>query len=831
MKTFEELKTAVLQDDRQEIVRYFFDNYMEIVESLREFDQKQQIYIWDKVYYLKPVILQYADLFLAQKKLHKQPVVERIFEYYRNDTEVLNRFTDLYVYYICYWSTRCISSLRAGLKIDNLQGALLKELANAKPAEKSNVLTNLFAVCTKEEIAEIVENELKTAKGDYKNDLLFAKLKIDNAVPLDIEIPPMPAIPEQKKITPEMAQELVETAKIKVEKSHNKWIEKYPDIDLAECFLLFNNFQMTDKEREIVDKRNKYRDENHSFFTITGSGVYLLMKIVATLDPDLYLWINYCMRSCYDYDSEGVRKYELRTLEFLDRNNDFKKLPEFQDLRQIAQIVKEQAIIDFIDDHILYVGSSIRFDSKIEEPEKYWPFFAENYYVLDYAMDMFKGSMNTPMATTTVLNILDGFPSIPQRYIYPLLGLAIYENMFPAFNVLRKVPNLKEILINIKPLFNKKRQTIIDGYLDELDIEKYITPMRCFECTEAGANKFWNIRQNGTIYEVEYGTIGKDARESFKEYESMKKCKAEMEKIIAKKIKEGYVEVAPKEEPEEEKIQININQPILKADGTPYSCALPGRDEDDDYYILTDTKDIEFMKATILQLIKIVNKKSEDWFPNIGEMKNGEVTELKDNSKGYPHSFHTFVRKAYKHKELHPWLEALLEAIIEYNGKGDNFDLLQLDDEWLAGTHLAFILGQNPKNRMLFIRFMRSINKADNHTAFQEAYDEVKLPEKTDIHLHASYCATSTCCADFEPELSDFEEWPSKKQNMMLEFMREEVDYLQSELRYMNHTLERFLGTYFSFMFDGRDTKEIGRRFMAHNKFAKRITVDMLLED
>lgn len=827
MKTFEELKKASSQDDHQARTDYFINNYDEIIEGFAQLDDKQLVYIWDRIYWYRSVMLKYASFLNTQKRLFKQPVVEKILDYYADDSEVLNQLIDLYIFYICSWSTRCISSLRAGLKIDNLTEALIKELKKAKPTAKGDILNNLFAVMTKEEITKLVEEELKTASGEYKSDLLFTKLKIDNAIPLNIEIPHAPAIPEQRKITPEKTQELIEKLKKEDEDGYNKWLKN--GIDFADCFQLLNNFHLTDKEREIVAKRNKQDNEHNPFFTMVGGDLYDFREIITELEPELYLWINYSIRMTYCDQSDGKLKYTLRYLAFDD--NDFSTLPEFQDLRQIAGILKGQTIVDIIKDIPLYVASSIRFDNKIDQPEKYWPFFAENYHLLDYALDMFKGSLNAPMATTTLLHILDSFPTLPQRYIYPVLEIAINSTGegFKAFSILRKVPGLKQILTDIKPIFNNKKQALIDNYLDELNIEKYITPWRYFECKEGSANKFWNIRQNGTVYEVEYGAIGKAARENFKEYDSMKKCKAEIEKIIAKKIKEGYKEVEAKEKPEEEKVQIDINQPILKIDGTPYSCYLPERNEDDDYYILTDTKDAEYMKATIQQLIKTVNKKTDDWFPNIVETKKGKIESLKDNSNGYPHPFHTFTRIAYKKKELHPWLEALLEAIIEYNGKGDNFDLLQLDDEWLAGTHLAFILGQNPKNRMLFIRFMRSINKADNHTAYMDAYNEVKLPEKTDLHFHAAYCATSTCCADFEPDIYDFEQWPVKKQNMMLDFMREEVNYLQNELRYMSSTLENFLGTYFGYMFEEKDTNEIARKFMIHKQATGKITVDILL--
>ena len=62
------------------------------------------------------------------------------------------------------------------------------------------------------------------------------------------------------------------------------------------------------------------------------------------------------------------------------------------------------------------------------------------------------------------------------------------------------------------------------------------------------SDKFWNIEYEGEKQIVHYGKIGTAGREMTKKFASEEECQKESEKLIAQKMKKGYVEVSPNEE-------------------------------------------------------------------------------------------------------------------------------------------------------------------------------------------------------------------------------------------------------------------------------------------
>ena len=65
---------------------------------------------------------------------------------------------------------------------------------------------------------------------------------------------------------------------------------------------------------------------------------------------------------------------------------------------------------------------------------------------------------------------------------------------------------------------------------------------RCFIFQEGNSQKFWNIEQDGTGFTVTYGKLGTAGQNSVKSFDSEEKCEKEANKLIAEKLKKGYVE-------------------------------------------------------------------------------------------------------------------------------------------------------------------------------------------------------------------------------------------------------------------------------------------------
>ncbi len=65
---------------------------------------------------------------------------------------------------------------------------------------------------------------------------------------------------------------------------------------------------------------------------------------------------------------------------------------------------------------------------------------------------------------------------------------------------------------------------------------------RHFEFSEGSSNKFWEITLEGTSFTTKFGKIGTSGQESVKEWDSEEKAKKEYDKLVAEKVKKGYVE-------------------------------------------------------------------------------------------------------------------------------------------------------------------------------------------------------------------------------------------------------------------------------------------------
>jgi predicted DNA-binding WGR domain protein len=68
------------------------------------------------------------------------------------------------------------------------------------------------------------------------------------------------------------------------------------------------------------------------------------------------------------------------------------------------------------------------------------------------------------------------------------------------------------------------------------------TGARYFEFVDGSSSKFWEINLDGSSFTTRYGKIGTDGQQSLKEYDSEAKAKVEYDKLVAEKVKKGYLE-------------------------------------------------------------------------------------------------------------------------------------------------------------------------------------------------------------------------------------------------------------------------------------------------
>jgi predicted DNA-binding WGR domain protein len=69
--------------------------------------------------------------------------------------------------------------------------------------------------------------------------------------------------------------------------------------------------------------------------------------------------------------------------------------------------------------------------------------------------------------------------------------------------------------------------------------------VRRFECTEGSSRKFWQVSQRGTDVTVNFGRIGTQGQTQLKQFGTGQRAQQEVQKLVAEKLKRGYVEIPP----------------------------------------------------------------------------------------------------------------------------------------------------------------------------------------------------------------------------------------------------------------------------------------------
>ena len=67
--------------------------------------------------------------------------------------------------------------------------------------------------------------------------------------------------------------------------------------------------------------------------------------------------------------------------------------------------------------------------------------------------------------------------------------------------------------------------------------------MRKFKFVDDESYKFWNIELAGSSYNVAWGRVGTKGQSKTKDFASPAAAQKAYDKIIAEKLKEGYVEI------------------------------------------------------------------------------------------------------------------------------------------------------------------------------------------------------------------------------------------------------------------------------------------------
>jgi predicted DNA-binding WGR domain protein len=75
-----------------------------------------------------------------------------------------------------------------------------------------------------------------------------------------------------------------------------------------------------------------------------------------------------------------------------------------------------------------------------------------------------------------------------------------------------------------------------------------VGPVRCFECKEDDSSKFWQISIGASEHTVRYGRLGTVGQCKTKQFPNPEAAVRDAAKLIAEKLKKGYVEVTATED-------------------------------------------------------------------------------------------------------------------------------------------------------------------------------------------------------------------------------------------------------------------------------------------
>jgi predicted DNA-binding WGR domain protein len=97
-----------------------------------------------------------------------------------------------------------------------------------------------------------------------------------------------------------------------------------------------------------------------------------------------------------------------------------------------------------------------------------------------------------------------------------------------------------------------------------------------YEFVEGSSSKFWEIQLEGTSFITTYGRIGTDGQSSMKEWDTEARARKEYDKLVAEKVKKGYLLVGGADAaPAREESEDDIDTVVAAAPSRPAAAAKP----------------------------------------------------------------------------------------------------------------------------------------------------------------------------------------------------------------------------------------------------------------
>jgi predicted DNA-binding WGR domain protein len=232
---------------------------------------------------------------------------------------------------------------------------------------------------------------------------------------------------------------------------------------------------------------------------------------------------------------------------------------------------------------------------------------------------------------------------------------------------------------------------------------------RKFIYADDKSNKFWTIESEGSSYTVKYGKVGTAGKTQTEVFTDEDACKKAVEKLIAAKIKKGYVET------DELLTTAKTDKPAAKRYRTfvkAFETEEDKEDDDEDYMVnVINVDDKDHVIAAIETLIKKI--KDTDFLEEIEErgLRFGIV-----KNKILVDEIYSFYNYAAKYEDVRPLLQKLCKQIIDENYDNSGCPSWE-DEETLFGVRPAFALAMIDKKYIdTAIDMMCSMYNGDHAT-------------------------------------------------------------------------------------------------------------------
>lgn len=331
----------------------------------------------------------------------------------------------------------------------------------SKLSSESLILEQALASETNNTVTKAIEtalSDLKETSNGEPEELVLITPEFEPI--LDTKLPPSARDILQQNYDEQLAK-WKQCAQFEIESNKTSSLpsyyrqQGYDELKSLTTTDLDNIFYFLNGEDELTNLESLKKINLYIDFILTNKKLQAL--------PEFNLFHLLRINKIYNPDE---RIYEFATL-FEDN-----ELIAKADLRQIAEVLSK---INYFKDPSRQIATvfltikNYRLNSDGNEgfyesnPDKLWPFFAENMSFLDEAFGLIpakKSTSNMMFEQSAAINILKSFPQIPTKYVSYLLDLALGENeslRYQAQDVLNMLPDIhlrvEDLLLSTKQEF------------------------------------------------------------------------------------------------------------------------------------------------------------------------------------------------------------------------------------------------------------------------------------------------------------------------------------------------------------------------------------------